>query len=244
MAIKKIIEIWSTDGLNEENVKFLAKPTQDVIFPLDDESKEVITDLIDTFFNIPCAGIAANQLGHKKRMFIGYSPDDENDYELYINPKIESTDVQSLQQGTEGCLSIPDLTVSITRFDKIKVSYFDEDLKKKNITIEKFISRLFQHELDHLDGRIMFDKNPRDFSSNDFDIKDIYHFYNKYKNSLNNKNKTTCPFLVKSRTFPFFGSFVYSCTAIGNEDCEDKKEIYCLSIEHKNCDNYDERLIL
>ncbi len=86
-------------------------------------------------------------------------PDSKENCELYINPQIDKTNKDSTQRGDEGCLSIPGLTLSIERFDKIKVRYYDINGKVIKKPLKGFISRLFQHELDHLNGNLMFE-NP------------------------------------------------------------------------------------
>ncbi len=184
MAIREIVKVWSQDGLLSENISFLKKSTKDVFFPLTDGSLNIINDLLDTFKNIPCAGIAANQIGYDKKIFIGLKDyndsideeelekkesqhqsgeNQENDYadnyEFYINPKIESVNKKSIQEEIEGCLSIPMISLRIKRFDKIKVRYQNQDGKVIKKTLRGFMSKLFQHELDHLNGNLMLENN-------------------------------------------------------------------------------------
>ena len=144
MAIKNIVKIWDGENLSEENVKFLKLKTKKVTFPSSDFIKDIIQDLIDTYKQISCAGIAANQIGYDYQIFIGMkSIEDENEaeeiekkeaelssasgnpyadnYEIYINPQIDKVDSQSIQLDEEGCLSIPGLMVGRERYDKIKI---------------------------------------------------------------------------------------------------------------------------
>ncbi len=184
MAIKKIIKVWNQDGLISDNISFLKKSTKDVFFPLTDGSFNIINDLLDTFKDTPCAGIAANQIGYDKKIFIGLkdyheSIDEEeleekesqhqsgssetndyaDNYEFYINPKIELVDKKSIQEEIEGCLSIPMISLRIKRFDKIKVRYQNQDGAVIKKTLRGFMSKLFQHELDHLNGILMLENN-------------------------------------------------------------------------------------
>ena len=173
MAIKKLIEVWDGSQLIEKNIIFLKQKTKDVILPLSDNTKQILSDLLDTYKVIPCAGVAANQIGYDKKIFIGIKYDydyEENkkeaienpnadNYEFYINPQIDHVSNKSLQEGEEGCLSIPEVRLITERFDKIKVRYFNEHGKKIKKPLKGFISRLFQHELDHLNGILMVENS-------------------------------------------------------------------------------------
>ena len=78
-------------------------------------------------------------------------------YEIYINPQIDKVDNQSIQLDEEGCLSIPGLMVGRERYDKIKIRYYDINGAVHKCTFSGFLSKLFQHELDHLNGELMID---------------------------------------------------------------------------------------
>ena len=71
MAIKKIVKVWDEGELLLENIKFLKDKTKNLFFPLTDSSLNILNDLLDTYQKTPCAGIAANQLGYDKSVFIG-----------------------------------------------------------------------------------------------------------------------------------------------------------------------------
>ena len=185
MAVKKIVRVWEKGKLIPENISFLRKETKKIFFPLTDNTKSIIRDLIDTYQKITCAGIAANQIGYNKAIFIGLAdynetvdeeeiekkesrseeidPDDVNEYgdnyELYINPQIDGVDNKSIQEEIEGCLSIPSVSLRIQRFNKIKVRYYNQDGKSIKKSLTGFMSKLFQHELDHLRGKLMVENN-------------------------------------------------------------------------------------
>ena len=133
MAVKEIIKVWDEGEMLKENIKFLLTPTKTVKFPLSNKDRLIIDDLIDTYNKITCAGIASNQIGYNKRIFIGKKDDSDNysDYEIYFNPQIDKVNENSMQLGPEGCLSIPDLSLNVDRFDKITVRYYREDGTKK-----------------------------------------------------------------------------------------------------------------
>jgi len=191
MAIKKLVEVWDGKKLIEQNIVFLKKNTNEVHLPISSKDKLILDDLLDTYQKIPCAGIAANQIGYNKRIFIGMKEDEEdsehqykelrkddqidlkedqlnpnaNNYEFYINPQIDKTYKKSIQEEEEGCLSIPEIRLIAERYDKIKVRYYEINGKKVQKTLKGFLSRLFQHELDHLNGILMVENNK---------IKEVY----------------------------------------------------------------------
>ena len=178
MAIKKLVEVWDGKNIITENITFLKEKTKEVHLPISSIDQSILNDLLDTYKQIPCAGIAANQIGYNKRIFIGLKIDEYDDgdkentkkekvkgnpnarnYEFYINPQIDQTYKKSIQEEEEGCLSIPEIRLIAERYDKIKVRYYDINGKKKQKTLKGFLSRLFQHELDHLNGILMVENS-------------------------------------------------------------------------------------
>ena len=185
MAIKKLVEVWDGKNIIENNINFLKQKTKEIHLPINDTNREILTDLLDTYKKVPCAGIAANQIGYNKRIFIGMKNDEldteeqykelrkdepkiekkeltnpnADNYEFYINPQIDQTYKKSIQEEEEGCLSIPEIRLIAERYDKIKVRYYDINGKKIKKTLKGFLSRLFQHELDHLDGKLMVENS-------------------------------------------------------------------------------------
>ena len=176
MAIKKLVEVWDGKNLILDNIIFLKKETKKVRLPFSNQISQILTDLLDTYKIIPCAGVAANQIGYDKKIFIGLKHDEYDDgnddkknnsegnpnsdnFEFYINPQIEYYSKKSTQEGEEGCLSIPEIRLVAERYNKIKVKYFNADGKKIKKPLSGFMSRVFQHELDHLDGKLMVENN-------------------------------------------------------------------------------------
>ena len=189
MAVKKLVEVWDGKNIIEKNIQFLKQKTKEIHLPINDANRNILTDLLDTYKKVPCAGIAANQIGYDKRIFIGMKEDEPDteeqykelrkeqpkeqpkeqkkesgnpnadNYEFYINPQIDQTYKKSIQEEEEGCLSIPEIRLIAERYDKIKVRYYDINGKKIKKTLKGFLSRLFQHELDHLDGKLMVENS-------------------------------------------------------------------------------------
>ena len=76
---------------------------------------------------------------------------------VYINPEIVSKGDKNIE-FEEGCLSIPDLRETVRRPDTITVRYRDEEFVEQTVTYSGWMSRVFQHELDHLDGTLFIDR--------------------------------------------------------------------------------------
>ena len=179
MVVRNIdlLKVWDDKHIIEKNINFLRTPTKPVQKSdfKSPQIKQIIEDLIDTYQAIPCAGIAANQIGYDEKLFIGMKHDRNktvsddstknidkiepkpDNYEIYINPRIDKTNKKSTQQGSEGCLSIPGISLIIERYDEIDVRYYNKEGKKQKKSLAGFLSRLFQHELDHLNGKLMFE---------------------------------------------------------------------------------------
>ena len=189
MSVKKLVQVWDGNILVEDNINFLKRKTKSVLLPISDNIQNILNDLLHTYQATPCAGVAANQIGYDKSIFIGFKQDIDDDkddkekttkyignpqadnFEFYINPQIIHSSKKSIQEGEEGCLSIPDIRIIAERFDKIKVKYYNQDGIKIQKPLSGFMSRLFQHEMDHLNGILMVEnskiKNIYNISEND-----------------------------------------------------------------------------
>jgi len=214
MAIKKLVEVWDGKNLIKNNITFLKQSTKNIHLPISPIDQNILDDLLDTYKQIPCAGIAANQIGYDKRIFIGMKKDepdtedqykklrkDENiktkkeagnpnadNYEFYINPQIDQTYKKSIQEEEEGCLSIPEIRLIAERYDKIKVRYYDINGKKIQKTLKGFLSRLFQHELDHLNGLLMVENSKIKEVYRISDNKNVITLYSDLIHQLQNFN--------------------------------------------------------
>ena len=115
-------------------------------------------DLIDTMYNADGVGLAAPQIGINKRIFVMdcSSENEEKDCRVVINPEIEYAS-EELGSYKEGCLSIPGITEEISRPKVIKVLYQDVNGVLHRDTYDDLWSICFQHELDHLNGKLFID---------------------------------------------------------------------------------------
>ena len=107
--------------------------------------------LIENMLHYDGVGLAANQIGMEVRAFAMVRDLENNEIVVCFNPKIVKK-YNEVVNFEEGCLSFPDKTVSVDRPDRIVVQYEDKDKKNHKIKLNGFASRVFQHELDHLEG--------------------------------------------------------------------------------------------
>ncbi|MDP8951668.1 MAG: peptide deformylase [Actinomycetota bacterium] len=108
------------------------------------------------------AGLAANQIGRLKRIFVAAYEDDGEVHEFAIvNPVIEERSETS-ERELEGCLSIPQIPVEVERSHAVTVSGQDPTGAPVRVEAEGRLARIFQHEIDHLDGVLILDRTDRE----------------------------------------------------------------------------------
>lgn len=129
--------------------------------------QQLIDDMFETMKEYQGVGLAAPQVHEGLRLFVaGFPPpadDDEEDDEDHvplmalINPEITPVGKETVEDW-EGCLSIPDIRGRVPRARQITVRAFDRTGKKIEIEASGFTARVIQHETDHLDGVLFFDR--------------------------------------------------------------------------------------
>ncbi len=137
--------------------KRLRKKSQ-TVEKIDKKIQKLLDDLADTMYNAPGVGLAAPQIGENVRVLVVDISTKEEEKSLMelINPAI--TDSSGTQKSEEGCLSVPGYYGNITRKKKITVEAVNRDGEKFKIEAEDTLARVLQHEIDHLDGILFFDK--------------------------------------------------------------------------------------
>jgi peptide deformylase len=137
--------------------KRLRKKSQ-TVEKIDKKIQKLLDDLADTMYNAPGVGLAAPQIGENVRVLVVdiSTKEEENSLLELINPAI--TDSSGTQKSEEGCLSVPGFYGNITRKKKITVEAVNRDGEKIKFEAEEILSRVLQHEIDHLDGILFFDK--------------------------------------------------------------------------------------
>lgn len=140
----------------------LRKKTKDV--KENSESlQQLISDMFETMYNSNGVGLAAPQIGRLERLFVmdADAVTEELDEEdegpmVFINPVVvEKTGVKVKME--EGCLSIPDVRDDVKRPLKVQVQYLDHEFNPQERTFEGWLSRIIQHEIDHLEGILFLD---------------------------------------------------------------------------------------
>jgi peptide deformylase len=124
------------------------------ITSFDAELRALVADLMDTLLGAPGrAGVAANQIGVGARVFV-YDADGHRGH--VVNPTLEVS--EELQDGDEGCLSIPELYFPTPRAMHATVRGFDERGEPIVVSGSGFLARALQHETDHLDGKLYLER--------------------------------------------------------------------------------------
>lgn len=132
-------------------LKQIAEPVEHVNKKL----RALIDNMSDTMYETQGVGLAAPQIGESLRIIV---VDDQVGSGLIalINPEI--THAEGSQLGPEGCLSVPGYFGDVERFEKVTVKGITPHNKKVTIKAEGFLARIFQHEIDHLEGHLFIEK--------------------------------------------------------------------------------------
>lgn len=130
----------------------LRKPAVEVV-DFDKELQRLVADLTDTMLEAPGAGLAAPQIGVGLRVFT-WNVDGEVGH--LVNPSLDLS--EEVQDGPEGCLSIPDLTFDCRRARLVVARGFDMHGEPVVVEGSDLLARALQHETDHLDGVLFVDR--------------------------------------------------------------------------------------
>lgn len=129
----------------------------------DKKFQMLVDNMIETMLDAPGVGLAGPQVAESKRIIVVHLPEDEEEFGedagvLYAvaNPKIIKTG-RKLVTGVEGCLSIPGFAGEVDRSDLVVVTGQDRHGDDIRIKAKGWLARVFQHEIDHLDGRLFID---------------------------------------------------------------------------------------
>jgi peptide deformylase len=155
--------------LSDNDLSVLRRQSEPVVFTvsndgslyLDIESLNIIDQLKRYVLEQNGLGMSAVQLGIAKRIFVMRHPYTGNNIVTVINPKIVEHS-ENTKVGIEGCFSVPlpNRTFALVpRHIQITVEYDDQNGKRIRDTLRGMSARVFQHELDHLDGKLMIDKD-------------------------------------------------------------------------------------
>ncbi len=123
---------------------------------VDDDVRGLADDLMDTMYAADGIGLAAPQIGESLRVFVYDVREKEFEPGVLVNPRI--VEAMGKQREVEGCLSIPGLDEVVERKERVVVEGLDRDGNEVRIEAEGLLSRVLQHECDHLDGVLFVDR--------------------------------------------------------------------------------------
>jgi len=122
--------------------------------------QKLIDDMIETMHEYHGVGLAGPQVHEGVRLFVALlaeDPDPQTAVTVVINPEIVPIDDRR-EEGWEGCLSIPDIRGMVPRYTNITLKALDRDGRPFELKLKDFAARVAQHESDHLDGVLFFDR--------------------------------------------------------------------------------------
>jgi peptide deformylase len=125
---------------------------------IDGDLRKLVDDMVDTMYAEPGVGLAAPQIGVSLRLLVtditvGEKPDS---LIVLVNPKIVSASGRVIDE--EGCLSIPDIRAEIPRAESVEIRGWDLNQQEVSVKGRGYLARAFQHEMDHLDGILIWDR--------------------------------------------------------------------------------------
>ena len=147
MAIRKILRF------PDQDLRIKAKPVEN----FDEELKNLTDDMFETMHSVNGIGLAATQIGVAKQVAVIDISPEKNEPLVIVNPEIQILDPSKREDYDEGCLSVPGFFEKISRPSDIKLAYQDLSGKKQEIKPEGLLTKVVQHELDHLNGRLFVD---------------------------------------------------------------------------------------
>ena len=148
----------------------MAKKLQILIFPdprlrkvadkvtkFDKSLQNLADDMLLTMYDANGIGLAATQVNNHVRLVVMDLSDNRDDPKIFVNPRYKVLKDHNLFKFEEGCLSIPGFNETIARPDKIELIWQDINGKEHTDTPEGLLTVCIQHEIDHLDGKLMVD---------------------------------------------------------------------------------------
>ena len=143
---------------HEPVLRQVAKPVK----RFDDNLQTLIDDMFETMRAAPGVGLAAPQVGESLRLFVAEWPDDPEDPEslqayALVNPVIVKSGKEE-KEAEEGCLSVPGYVGDVWRATEIVVKGRNRFGKKMRLKLNGWLARIFQHEIDHLEGILFIDR--------------------------------------------------------------------------------------
>jgi peptide deformylase len=155
-----------------EYYQVLKNKAHDVVFPLNEEDKQLIAAMKSKLQDLGGVGLAAPQVNVGKRIMAVYIPEEatllrDNVSQFYpmhimINPSYEPLPHSAILHDFEACYSVATKAGKVPRYDQIKVTFYDERGVLHEQTEQGFYARVLQHEIDHLNGLLIIDRLTKD----------------------------------------------------------------------------------
>jgi len=153
--------------------KLLETKTQEVTM-ITDELITLLDDMRETMIAHDGIGLAAPQIGKNLRVAVIEIDEESGLFEL-INPEIISQSGSSID--VEGCLSFPEVYGTVERAAEVTVRYFDREGEEYEVTATDYLARAFQHEIEHLEGKLFTDKIIESIKPEDLESYQEEHMY-------------------------------------------------------------------
>ena len=135
---------------------FLRGPTENLDFPLSEENKIIIKNMINLMYQKNGIGLAANQVGYNRKIFVMDVSNEKNNPQVFINPVVTAKNNVKMKDK-EGCLSCPGKEVKINRSLSVNLKWMCEHGEEQHKTFYHLPGRVVQHEMDHLNGKLIID---------------------------------------------------------------------------------------
>ncbi len=138
----------------DEILRKKTKPVED----FGDDLQQLIDDMVETMYAAPGVGLAANQVGVSRQLTVIDVSVGSEETSLIVLCNPEIIDHEGAVANEEGCLSIPEYTTMVKRYEKVKVKALDRHGKEVEIDADELLARALQHEIDHLNGLLFVDR--------------------------------------------------------------------------------------
>lgn len=133
----------------------LAHPAQRVE-KIDDATRRLIDDMIETMYTAPGVGLAATQVAVPKQIVVIDVSEDRSDLRVFINPEITRREGVAVNQ--EGCLSVPGIYDNVERAESVTVTALDRNGARFTLNASGMLAACIQHEVDHLQGKVFVER--------------------------------------------------------------------------------------
>jgi len=131
------------------------RQTLRVVDPTEADLPALVQNMAETMYDAPGVGLAANQIGVLKQIFV-YDDGEGEGLRAYMNPVLEEGEGEVIDE--EGCLSVGGIQAPVKRYERVKIRVTNMDGEEELIEAEGLLARILQHEIDHLNGMTILDR--------------------------------------------------------------------------------------